>query len=227
MQVLKEFLTHNWLTKLVSLALATMLWIAISGQANSEIGMSIPLEYRNIPSQMEVVGGATNAVEVRLRGSSTLIREISPNDVSAMLDLSGVRPGEKIVQLTYQNVRVPFGVEVVRVSPSQVRLSLEHTVSKTVPVAVQVDGEPAPGFEIDGISATPASVEVEGPESKMRGIETMPTAVINVDDRETPFTGPVDLDLPDPMLRLHYLAPVDVRINIRPINSEGRRRGSK
>src|SRR5215472_15673347 len=138
MQVLKEFLTHNWLTKLVSLALATMLWIAISGQANSEIGMSIPLEYRNIPSQMEVVGDATNAVEVRLRGSSTLIREISPNDVSAMLDLSGVRPGEKIVQLTYQNVRVPFGVEVVRVSPSQVRLSLEHTVSKTVPVAVQV-----------------------------------------------------------------------------------------
>ena len=50
---------------------------------------------------------------------------------------------------------------------------------------------------------------------------------INVDDRETPFTGPVDLDLPDPMLRLHYLAPVDVRINIRGINSEGRRRGSK
>src|SRR5215475_3680822 len=110
MQILKEFLTHNWLTKLFALALATMLWIAISGQENSEIGMAIPLEYRNIPSRLEVVGDATNSVEVRLRGASALLREISSRDVSAILDLNGVRPGEKIVQLTYQNVKVPFGV---------------------------------------------------------------------------------------------------------------------
>src|ERR1700757_2818763 len=122
MQMLKEFLTHNWLTKLFSLALATLLWIAIAGQANSEVGMTIPLEYRNIPSKLEVVGDATNSVEVRLRGSAALIREISSRDVSATLDLTAVRPGEKIVQLTYQNVKVPFGVEVVRVNPSQVRL---------------------------------------------------------------------------------------------------------
>src|SRR5215831_11070144 len=92
-RMLKEFLTHNWLTKLFSLALATMLWIAIAGQANSEIGMNIPLEYRNIPSRLEVVGDATDSVEVRLRGSSTLIREISAKDVTATVDLSGVRPG--------------------------------------------------------------------------------------------------------------------------------------
>src|SRR5215467_11670869 len=178
MQTLKEFLTHNWPAKVFSLALAMMLWIAIAGRSNSEIGMNIPLEYRNIPSRLEVVGDTTNTVEVRLRGSSTLIREISPRDVSAMLDLSTVRPGEKIVQLTNQNVRVPFGVEVVRVNPSQVRLDLENTVSKTLPVVVQLDGEPAAGFEITGTSVTPQSVEVEGPESKMRVLETMPTSTI-------------------------------------------------
>jgi YbbR domain-containing protein len=216
MQMLKEFLTRNWLTKLFSAALATLLWVAVSGQANSEIGVSIPLEYRNIPSQMEVVGDATNVVEVRLRGSSTQIREISARDVSATLDLSSVGVGGKIFQLTYQNVKVPFGLEVVRVSPSQIRLNLEHTVSKIVPVVVQIEGEPARNFKIDGLSVTPATVEVEGPESKMRAIQSMPTAPVDVDQRETSFAGQVDLDLPDPMLRLHYLSPVDVRINIRP-----------
>ena len=223
MQTLKEFLTHNWLTKLFSLAVATMLWVAIAGQQNSEIGMTIPLEYRNIPSKLEVVGDTTNSVEVRLRGSSALIREISSRDVSATLDLAGVHPGEKIEQLTYQNVKVPFGVDVVRVNPSQIRLNLENTVSKTVPVVVQVEGEPAAGFETGAVTVNPGSVEVEGPESKMRTLETMPTAAVNVDDRKTTFSGPVDLDLPDPMLRLHYLSPVDVRVDIHA----AKRRGEK
>src|SRR4051794_40589969 len=217
MQTLKEFLTHNWLTKLFSLAVATMLWIAIAGQTNSEIGMNIPVEYRNIPSRLEVVGDTTNTVEVRLRGSSALIREISPKDVSATLDLAGVRPGEKIVQLTFQNVKAPFGVDVVRVNPSQVRLNLENTVSKTVPVVVQLEGDPAAGFELGNVSVSPSSVEVEGPESKMRTLETMPTAAVEVEGRRTNFAGAVDLDLPDPMLRLHYLSPVDVHIDVRAV----------
>src|SRR2546429_64782 len=130
MQMLKEFLTHNWLAKLFSLALATMLWLAISGQANSEVGMNIPLEYRNIPSALEV--------------------------------------------------------------------------SQT--------------------SVTPSSVVVEGPEGKMRVMEAMPTAVINIADRKTSFAGPVDLDLPDSMLRLHYLSPVDVHIDIHARNSDSHKR---
>src|SRR5438552_4138227 len=146
MQTLKEFLTHNWVAKLISVALATLLWMTISGQANSEIGMTIPLEYRNIPSRLEIVGDTTNTVEVRLRGSSTLIKEISPKDISVTVDLIGLRAGEKIIQLTAQNVKSLFGLEVVRVNPSQVKLVVERTLSKTVPVLLRVEGEPAPGF---------------------------------------------------------------------------------
>jgi len=222
METLKEFLTHNWLTKLFSLAAAAMLWVAISGQANSEIGMSIPLEYRNIPSQLELLGDATNTVEVRLRGPSALIREISAKEVSATLDLGGVHPGEKIVQLTSQNVKVPFGVDVVRVNPSQVRLDLETTVSKSVPVTVQLEGEPAPGFEVVRSSATPALVDIEGPESKMRTVDTMPTAPVNIEGRTSSFAGSIDLDLPDPMLRLQYHSPVEVHVEIRPSKKHSR-----
>src|SRR4051812_12228306 len=130
MQTPKEFLTRNWFAKLFSIVLAALLWMTISRQANSEIGIALPLEYRNIPSQLEVIGDTTNSVEVRLRGPAALIREISARDVSAIVDLASLRPGEKIVQLTPKNVRIPFGIEVVRVSPSQVKVNLEHTISK-------------------------------------------------------------------------------------------------
>ena len=200
MRTLKEFLTRNWFAKLFSLVLATMLWITISSEANSEIGILIPLEYRNIPAQLEVTGDTTNTVEVRLRGPATLIREISPQDVSATVDLGGLRAGEKIVQLTPQNIRSPFGIEVVRVNPSQVRLTLESTMSKTIPVVVQLLGEPPAGFEVVDTTAVPPLVEVQGPSSKVQAMESVPTAIVRVSGKKASFTQNVDLDLPDPMV---------------------------
>jgi YbbR domain-containing protein len=215
MQTLKEFLTRNWIAKLFSVVLATLLWLTISTQANSEIGIVIPLEYRNIPAQLEVIGDTTNSVEVRLRGPSRLIREISPSDISATVDLGGQHAGERIVNLTPQNVKAPFGVDIVRVSPSQVKLNLEHTLIKTVPVEVRIEGEPDPAYAIEKVTVTPQDVEIEGPESKVRSLESVPTAAIKVTGMKSSFSGPVDLDLPDPMLRLQYLSPVQVNIEIK------------
>ena len=220
MQTLKEFLTRNWFAKLFSVVLATLLWLTISTQANSEVVIVIALEYRNVPSQLEVMGDTTNSVEVRLRGPSALIREISPRDISATVDLGGQRSGERIVNLTPQNVKAPFGVDIVRVSPSQVKLNLERTLVKTLPVVIRVDGEPGSGYQIDGMTVTPAMVDVEGPESKVLAIDSVPTAIVRIVGRKTTFAGPVDLELPDPMLRLQYLSPVQIRVNIR-------QRGSK
>jgi YbbR domain-containing protein len=211
---LKDLLSRNWFAKVLALVLAILLWVTISSQANSEIGIVIPLEYRNIPPQLEIIDDTANTVEVRLRGPATLIREVSPQDISATVELSGLGPGDKIVQLTSQNIRAPFGVEVVRVNPSQVRLNIDRTITRNIPVVVQVDGSPAAGFEIAQMTVTPTRVDIQGPESKIQPIETIPTALVRLNGRKASFTQSVDLDLPDPMVRLQYLSPVEVRVMI-------------
>ena len=50
----KYWITNNWHLKIVSLVLAVMLWMAVANQASSEIGLEVPLEYRNIPRQLEI-----------------------------------------------------------------------------------------------------------------------------------------------------------------------------
>jgi YbbR domain-containing protein len=214
MRTLREFLTRNWFAKLFSILLATFLWITISSEANSEIGIVIPLEYRNIPPRLEVIDDTANTVEVRLRGPATLIREIGAQDVSAMVDLTGALAGDKIVTLTSQHVRAPFGIEVVRVNPSQVRMSLDHTISKSLPVVIRTEGEPASGHEVREKTVTPGVVEVQGPESRVQALESISTANIVIVGKKTGFSQAVDLDLPDPMVRLKYLSPVQVRIEI-------------
>src|ERR1051326_8250259 len=125
-----------------------MLWMAVANQASSEIGLEVPLEYRNIPAQLEITGDMTNNVQVRLRGSPTVIRDITPKDVSTTIDLSKMIRGEKIVPLSPQNVQAPFGAEVIRVNPSSVRFNLERTITRTIPVVPTIAGQLPDGFEV-------------------------------------------------------------------------------
>lgn len=214
MRSLKYFLRHNWFQKLFALVLATLLWMTVAAETSSEIGMDVPLEYRNIPKQLEITGEATKTVEVRLRGSSNLIKQISPRDVSTTIDLGTMKAGERILILTPANVQAPFGAEVVRVNPSQVRLSLELTATKSLPVVATVQGQPAVGYEVR-ILLNPSKVQVEGPASRLKTLESIPTAPIRVDERKSGFQQSVDLDLPDPQVRLQHAAPVEVRVEVR------------
>src|SRR6516225_8341840 len=163
----KYWITHNWHLKIVSLILATMLWMAVANQASSEIGLEVPLEYRNIPAQLEITGDMINTVQVRLRGSSNVIKEMTAKDVSTTIDLGKMGRGEKIVPLSPQNVQAPFGAEVIRVNPSSVRFNLERTITKTIPVQPTIVGQPTDAYEIGKVTVNPSVVEIEGPESRV------------------------------------------------------------
>src|SRR5947209_10773116 len=179
----KHRLTHNWYLNVFSLILAAMLWMLVATETSSEIGMEVPLEYRNIPPQLEITGDTTNLVQVRLRGSSNVIRDIAVRDVSTTIDLSKMKAGEKIVPLSPQNVQAPFGAEVVRVNPSSVRFNLELTLRKTVAVIPTISGQPSDGFEIGKVMVDPNKVEVEGPESRVNTLESIATVPIRLDRR--------------------------------------------
>ena len=216
MRPVRYWITHNWLLKLFSIFLAFMLWMIVATEASSEVGMEVPLEYRNIPSQLEITGDTTNAVQVRLRGSANVIRQISAKDVSTTIDLSKMRPGDKIVPLSPQNVQAPFGAEVIRVNPSSVRFNLERTITKSVPVVPTIAGQPSDGFEIGKVLVNPGKVDVEGPESRVIGLESIATVPIRVDRRQSQVQQSADLDVPGPQIRLSHPGPVSVQVEIRP-----------
>jgi YbbR domain-containing protein len=180
------------------------------------VGLEVPLEYRNIPSQLEITGDTTNSVQVRLRGSANVIRDISAKDVSTTIDLSKMRPGDKIVPLSPQNVQAPFGAEVIRVNPSSVRFDLERTMTKSVAVVPTIAGQPTDGFEIGKVWVDPSKVEVEGPESRVNTLESIATVPIRLDRRQGHFQQMADLDIPDPQIRLAHPGPVIVQVEIRP-----------
>jgi YbbR domain-containing protein len=214
---MKALLLRNWHLKLISLALATILWAEVGRVPTSEIGLSVALEYQNIPAQTEVFGDTTDRVEVRLRGPSSVVRTLTAQDLSLSIDVKGMSmEQQKILALTPELVRAPFGVEVVRVEPAWVRLTVEPTAKKSVKIVPSLNGQPSPGFEVGKSSVTPASIQVEGPASRVSRIETMTTAEVDLTGHQSTFTENVELNIEDPLLRIPALVPVTVQVEIRP-----------
>jgi YbbR domain-containing protein len=213
---MKDLLLRNWHLKLISLALATVLWAQVTRTPTSETGVSVPLEYQNIPPKMEVYGDTTNRVEVRLRGPSSLLRAVSAQDVSLSIDMEKMATGqEKVVPLTPDLVQKPFGVEVVRVNPARIRLTVETTREKSVRVLPILNGFTRNGFEVERTTITPETVTIEGPESHVQEVETVSTTPISLKDRTATFTETVDLDITDPVVRVPKSTSVKVEVRIR------------
>ena len=111
--------------KTVALALATLLWLSVAGEHIVERIMRVPLEFRNIPSELEVVGDPPATVDVRLRGSSGLLSRLEGTDVVAVIDLATARPGSRLFHIRNDEVRALYGVEVAQVVPGTLAIELE------------------------------------------------------------------------------------------------------
>jgi YbbR domain-containing protein len=215
MHSLKHWLLNNWFLKVASVILAFLVWTAVTNEASSEIGIEVPLEYRNSPPQMEITGDMTDSVQVRLRGPSNVIRDVTAADVATTIDLNHMLAGEKIIPLSPQNVAAPFGAEVIRVNPSSVRFALERTSIKSVSIEPMFVGEPQGGYEVGAVFVSPNEVTVEGPESRINALTSLTTVPIRLDGTQSDLDLSADLDVPDPQVRLQRPTPVKVKVEIR------------
>src|SRR5712671_6105960 len=108
--------------KLMSVGLAVLLWMTVSGEETVERGLRAPLELQQIPAALEIQGEAPSTVDVRVRGTSGVLSRVGAGDIIAVIDLHAVRAGNRLFALTPEQVRSPIGVDVVQVTPSTIAL---------------------------------------------------------------------------------------------------------
>jgi hypothetical protein len=52
--------------KVLAIALASLLWLTVAGQHIVERSLRVPLEFRNIPKSLEIVGNTPDTIDVRV-----------------------------------------------------------------------------------------------------------------------------------------------------------------
>jgi YbbR domain-containing protein len=84
--------------------------------------------------------------------------------------------------LNADNIELPLGMEVVRITPAAIRLEMEERIKKDIAVEPQVVGEPPAGYKIERISVRPGSVKISGPKSTLNAMLSLSTESISVSD---------------------------------------------
>jgi YbbR domain-containing protein len=202
--------------KVLSVALALLLWMVVSGEETVERGLRVPLELQQLPAGLELTGEVPATVDVRVRGASGTLSRVSTGDLVAVLDLRSARSGRRLFPLTPDQVRAPFGVDVVQVQPSALAMAFEPSASRQVPVVPAVDGRPAPGYVVGPMTADPREVEVIGPESAVRRVTEALTEPVSVSGARDHVRQSVILGLIDPSLRLKNARAATVTVQIVP-----------
>lgn len=206
--------------KLLSLAIAVLLWMAVAGEEIVERGLRVPLELQQTPAGVELSGEVPTAVDVRVRGASGALSRVGAGDIVAVLDLRGARPGRRLFPLTPDQVRAPSGVDIVQVTPSAIALVFEESATRTVPVVASVEGRPAPGFVVGTLTPDPASVEIVGPESAVKRateVLTEPVLIAGARDR---VRETVTIGVLDPSLRIKNARSATVTVQMQPAPAE-------
>src|ERR1022692_341575 len=100
---LRRWVLHNFWLKVLSLLLATGLWLAISpDQEPAEVSVRVPIEFQHVPAQLEISSMTIPDAQIRGRGAERLIRELRSTDIHAEIELGDAKPGERTFDLTSQ-----------------------------------------------------------------------------------------------------------------------------
>jgi YbbR domain-containing protein len=217
---------RNFGLKALSVGIGVLLWLSVSGEETVERGLRAPLEMQQFPQGLEIQGEAPSTVDVRVRGTSGALSRVNAGDIVAVLDLRGAHAGNRLFAMTPEQVRAPYGVEVVQVTPSTIALALEKSATKEVPVVPSVEGMPAPGYVVVGRPAVmPERVEIIGPQTSVKRAAEAITETISIAGLADTFDQDVTVGVLDPALRVKTQHTVHVTVQIAPGPMERTLRG--
>jgi hypothetical protein len=195
-------IAENWLAKVLSIALAIILFAFHRMGSLEDRFFSIPLTVEVNPG-LAPASSYTRIIRVSLRGEATSIYPILEDDIKAYVDLKKYdAPGLYRAPVLIRKEGTALGVEPLEISvdPMEISLELDQKISKYIPLSANLRGSVQAGYNLISYTLTPAQVVVDGPLALLGNITELSTDYIDLDDRNEDFSVTVNILNRDPLL---------------------------
>jgi len=203
-KLLRRIFVEDWSLKLLSLAIAIVLWMLVTGQ-NQPVTAHVNVQLNFIrPQALEISNDPPRTVDVMLTGSRSKLDDLTSLDLVATVDISDQRAGERVLRLADKaQITLPQGIKVDGFQPSAIPIRLEEIVDRQVVIEPKLEGKPDDGFEVYSVYATKSSIAVRGPASRVNALQKVATESVWLAGHKESFTATnVALDVPDPKVDL-------------------------
>jgi hypothetical protein len=195
-QRLQALFLHNAPVKVISLAVAVVIYFVVRITSLEERFVTVPLEAR-LAEGFIVTSDPPSTARVTLRGEGDAIFRVVPEDIAVFVDLE---------QYTTEGVfRVPVRFEKlgqagtvdpleVRVEPQEVTITIERVIERTVRVSAVIGAMPPHGFELEDYAVNPSSVLISGARRVVQDVQALPTQPVDLSDSREDVSLRVELD---------------------------------
>jgi YbbR domain-containing protein len=199
--------------KLLSMVLAVTLFVLVRNDKDASSGAYVKIIY-TLPEDRVLVSDPVPEVKVSVRGPWTKLQHLDRTLEPIRVDLTRVHTPE--VHIDEDQVKVPAGVRVASIVPSEIHVEFEPRVMREVPVQPILEGQPAEGYRVAKVTADPPHVRVDGAKSAVESIERVPTRPLRITDARGPVKGEVALEAPPVHTRFLESTTVTVRADVQP-----------
>jgi YbbR domain-containing protein len=222
MNFLRRWVLHNFWLKILSLLIATGLWLAIApDEETAEVAVRVPIEFQHVPQHLEINSVTIPEAQIRVRGPERLIRQLRSTDLHAELELGDAKPGERTFDLTAEQIRHQRGLHIVQVVPGQVHLSFDTRLTREVKIHPKVTGSFAVGEQIARVLVEPESITITGPAHHVEVVDTATTDPVDASGVVTQSTFVTNVYIPDALVQVVQPTPVRVTVVMEKSSASG------
>jgi YbbR domain-containing protein len=199
--------------KVLSMVLAVTLFVLVRNDKDATSGAYVKVIY-TLPEDRVLVSDPVAEIKVSVRGPWTKLQHLDRSLEPLHIDLTSVHTPD--VRIDEDLIKVPAGVRVSSIVPSEVHVEFEPRLSREVPVQPILEGQPADGYRIAKVTAEPTRVRVDGAKKAVEAIERVPTRPLRITDARGPVAGEVALEAPPVHTRFVEATTVSVRADVQP-----------
>lgn len=165
-----ELLKKDWVYKIAALLLAILLWFYVNNLQNpaTEKTINVPLVYNGLEEGLVVVQRVEN-IDVKVKGSYSVVTPLKAKDIKASVDLSQAKLGQDTFPI---DLALPAGVELVQIQQgSGIKLQVDAVAMKQLAIEVQTKNSVALGYSSYIPEISPSRVVVRGAQQLLDNLE--------------------------------------------------------
>lgn len=188
---IKSLFLNNMRVKLLCLVLAIVLWVFVaSGQSLlGKFPNQLPVKAANLSTEYTAFLDQ-DKVQLFAMAEPSVWKSLTTDSFVVSVDLAGMKEGTYEVDI--RAVSNVANVQITKVEPSKIFVTIEKIVSKTLPVTARIEGDPVDGMAVGNIEVSPGTTIARGPSGVLNNLNEL-NVIIKLNGESAEFSRTVKI----------------------------------